>query len=151
MSSDTGVELQVDAAPHLDEVTAIGSELSAFNEQAALPYDKQPLAVFLRSADDRLLGGLTGHTNWSWLYVDCFWLAEAVRGSGWGSRTLRAAEEAVKRGCRGSRLLHIAFRHSGSISGTDTRYLGCLTITRPAITSIGCARRYDKTRAQPPL
>jgi hypothetical protein len=46
-----------------DDVPTIGCQLSALNEEVALPYDKRPLAVFLRSADGRLLGGLTDYTN----------------------------------------------------------------------------------------
>jgi len=98
-----------DSSPN--EVAFIEDSLVAYNVAAARPYDRRPLHVFLRDADGRTIGGLTGLTNWEWLYIDCFWLPEDKRGEGLGGRLLEAAEEeARKRGCRHVRLFSYSFQ-----------------------------------------
>lgn len=97
--------------PSPDEVAFIEDSLVAYNVAEARPYDRRPLHVFLRDAEGALIGGVTGMTNWEWLYVDCFWLPEALRGGGWGARLLGAAEdEARRRGCRHARLFSYSFQ-----------------------------------------
>jgi GNAT superfamily N-acetyltransferase len=42
-----------------------------------------------------------GQINWNWLHVGLFWVAEALRGSGYGRRLLAAIEQVAReRGCR---------------------------------------------------
>ncbi len=97
--------------PSAAETQFVENELSAFNVQRARPYDKRPLNLFLRDDAGRLVGGLTGYTNWEWLYVDCFWLPESARRSGLGAQMLRAAEdEARARGCRNAHLYSYSFQ-----------------------------------------
>ena len=70
--------------------------------------------VTARAPDGTLLGGMTGFTQWQWLYVDYLWVAEDGRRGGLGSRLLRAAEEeAVRRGCGWSRLNTYDFQAPG--------------------------------------
>ena len=65
--------------------------------------DWRPLGLALRAPDGAIVGGLYGATMWGWLMVDGLWVAEALRGQGFGRRLLLAAEAAaVERGCRGS-------------------------------------------------
>ena len=47
-------------------------------------------------------GGLIGFIQWEWLYIEILALQESLRGQGWGSRLIDAAERiAVDTGCRG--------------------------------------------------
>jgi hypothetical protein len=46
MNPDGDFDLRVEAAPDPADIAAIGDNLSAFNEEAALSYYKRPLAVF---------------------------------------------------------------------------------------------------------
>ncbi len=97
-----------------DEAGRIHEGLRRFNEPHSGPYDRQDLLVTARAPGGGLAGGLTGLTNWQWLYVDYLWLDEAWRGGGLGSRLLRMAEEeAVRRGCRWSRLYTYDFQAPG--------------------------------------
>jgi predicted N-acetyltransferase YhbS len=58
------------------------------------------VSLFLRDGANRVVGGLLGGWRWGWLYVDKLWVEESYRGSGAGSRLLRAAErEAREAGC----------------------------------------------------
>ncbi len=88
--------------------------LRAYNERFAGPYDRRDLMVTARDAGGTLIGGLTGLTNWEWLYVDYLWIRDDHRRGGLGSRLLKAAEaEAVRRGCRWSRLYTYDFQAPG--------------------------------------
>ena len=90
---------------------AIEVGLEAYNRLYAPPDNHRPLTITLRKADGTLVGGLLGETYWGWLYVRILWLAEHVRGRGYGSRLLAKAEqEAVRRGCRRAHLDTMSFQ-----------------------------------------
>ena len=113
--------------PSPEEVAFIEDELVAFNVAKSRPYDRRPLHVFLRDAQGRTIGGITGETNWDWLYVDCFWLPDDLRGEGWGARLLEAAaEEARKRGCRHVFLWSFSFQAPGFYEKLGYRLFGVL-------------------------
>jgi GNAT superfamily N-acetyltransferase len=59
-----------------------------------------PVGFFLKSGCGEWLGGLMGHLWGGWLYVRFLWVSASARGSGNGTRLLKAAEEyAIERGC----------------------------------------------------
>lgn len=92
------VSVQDDYDP--EEVSAVLDGLRSFNQQHAGPSNRSRLAVVLRDPGGRVVGGLIGETAWRWLYIDAFWIDEALRGKGYGRIMLRAAEERARlRGC----------------------------------------------------
>lgn len=97
------------------DIALIDDALTHFNEVASLKYDQRALCVFLRDQSGKTLGGVTGYTNWGWLYLDCFWLPEVVRArKGVGSHILSLAEgEAIRRGCTNARLYTYSFQAPG--------------------------------------
>ncbi len=73
-----------------------------------------PLCVFAKDPDGVLMGGATGHTNWGWLYLDCFWLPESARKGGLGAEIMAMAEaESRRRGCTRSYLYTYSFQAQG--------------------------------------
>jgi GNAT superfamily N-acetyltransferase len=96
----------VEVDPSEDEIrSAIWVGLRAYNEQHAGAPDTRSFAVFVRDETGAAIGGLHGQLRWGWLYVDNFWLPEALRGQGLGSSLLRAAEQlALEHACTGSNL-----------------------------------------------
>ena len=59
-----------------------------------------PLAIFLRDERDAILGGAYGHVRGGWLDLSVLWVAEPLRGRGYGKKLLEAAEdEARSQGC----------------------------------------------------
>lgn len=90
----------------------IDDGLNAYNDAAIGYSDRRPLAVTVKDpATGEILGGAKGRTSLGLLFVELFWLPEALRGSGLGSRILRMMEEeGRRRGCRSAVLLTISFQ-----------------------------------------
>jgi GNAT superfamily N-acetyltransferase len=123
--------VSVELDPSEDEIrSAIWAGLRAYNEQHAGASRIHNFAVFARDETGTAVGGLHGQLRWGWLYVDNFWLPEALRGQGLGSTLLQAAEQlAVERGCTGSYLDTFEFqalpfyeRHGYTVFGTLEGY-----------------------------
>lgn len=97
--------LTVETDPAPADVAALAAGLT----EHALPFTGRrgfdPIAVFAREAHGRLVGGVQGQINWTWLHVALFWIAEERRHGGLGSRLLGTIErEAVRRGCEWAHL-----------------------------------------------
>lgn len=91
--------------PQPEDVAAVRAGLSAYNRRHAPDDVFQALTLFVRDAQDTIVGGLLGGTIWSWLYVDILWLSDELRGQGYGSRLLAEAERmAIERGCIAAQL-----------------------------------------------
>ncbi|MGV8890319.1 MAG: GNAT family N-acetyltransferase [Pseudomonas sp.] len=96
--------------PEVEQVLSAG--LSAFNDQMTGINDRQSLAVTVRDPEThQVLGGITGRTSLGLLFLDLFYLPESLRGSGLGSRLLKAYEdEGRRRGCRSAVLYTLSFQ-----------------------------------------
>lgn len=93
--------LEVADQPTEADVATLLRELEGFNERQWPGHQAgQPLGVFLRDAQQCMVGGLFGVTYGGWLHVQYVWVSEALRGHGFGRRLIRAAEgHALARGC----------------------------------------------------
>ncbi|HVE79377.1 MAG TPA: GNAT family N-acetyltransferase [Gemmatimonadaceae bacterium] len=78
--------------PSPDDERVVLDGLLAFNVGFLGDPRTVPIALFVRDGAGEVLGGLLGHLKWRWLYIAKFWLPEALRGQGYGSRLLREAE-----------------------------------------------------------
>lgn len=99
-------------APSADCLAIISDGLDRFNIDATDIADRKPLAVLAVDSDSQtVLGEVTGRTSLGMLFIDVFFLQEALRGSGLGGRLLSAAEdEGRRRGCRSAVLYTISFQ-----------------------------------------
>lgn len=108
------VTIAVTDSPAAADMQALHDGLAAYNAQTTAGYERRDLCVFAHRPDGTVAGGLSGYTQWDWLYVDYLWLAEDMRGGGLGSDLLARAEaEALARGCRWSRLYTYDFQAPG--------------------------------------
>ena len=97
------VTLELTAQPGAADREAIGRGLSEFNAADVGPADRIALAVLVRDAAGKVVGGVSGYTAWGWLYVQWLWLDDALRGQGLADRMLQMSEdEAARRGCHGA-------------------------------------------------
>jgi GNAT superfamily N-acetyltransferase len=99
-------------APDAADLAVISDGLDQFNVDVSGVADRRPLAVLVKDPETRqTLGGVTGRTSLGLLFLDVFFLPEALRGSGIGSQILQMAEaEGRRRGCRAAVLYTISFQ-----------------------------------------
>ena len=57
-------------------------------------------AFFIRDENKTIKGGCNGNTLYGCLYIDGLWVSEGLRGQGFGTQLMQAAEKyAIKSGC----------------------------------------------------
>jgi GNAT superfamily N-acetyltransferase len=93
------------------DVDFVREGLSLFNVAATGRSYYSPLAIFLRDERGAILGGACGHVWGGWLDLSLLWVAEPLRGKGYGRELLEAAEdEARSQGCTGVFLTTFSFQ-----------------------------------------
>ncbi len=96
-------EVRIVSDPHASESLkqVVVDHLDAYNMAISGMTEYSPVNLFLRDQGDEVRGGLLGFVWGGVLYVRILWVAQALRGRGYGRRLLEAAEQrAVERGCR---------------------------------------------------
>ena len=95
--SEYSFGIEENASP--EDVQAVFDGLAEYNREFVPrgKYQYETLRIFVRDADGRLAGGLLGESFWGWLHIDIFWLEEAARRQGLGSKLLAMAEEEGRR------------------------------------------------------
>jgi GNAT superfamily N-acetyltransferase len=108
------IRLQVADAPTLQDREAVLAPLRAYNEAKAGPARADPVAILLRDAEDRPVGGLWGRSGYDWTFVEYLAVPEALRGQRLGSALIAEAERIARaRGCCGIWLDTFAFQARG--------------------------------------
>jgi len=104
-------ELVINTEPTPDEVQYLEDRLYEFNSTATGITDGERLAIFVRDPEDRIVAGICGNTWGGCLEIRQFWVEEARRKQGLGTRLLGAAEqEARRRGCWQISLMTFTFQ-----------------------------------------
>jgi GNAT superfamily N-acetyltransferase len=79
---------------------AVLDSLIEFNDTKAGSGGYSSLALAVEDERRQVIGGLTGATQYGWLFVELLFVPESLRGRGIGTQLMRRAEaEAVSRGC----------------------------------------------------
>ncbi|ASL88867.1 GNAT family N-acetyltransferase [Serratia marcescens] len=104
------IEISDRVTPEITSCIAEG--LDRFNDQQIGYGDRLPLAVVVKDPDSgEVLGGITGRSSLGLLFLDLFYLPEALRGAGLGSELLhRFEQEGRRRGCLSAVLYTISFQ-----------------------------------------
>jgi GNAT superfamily N-acetyltransferase len=104
-------ELIVSADPTPGEVQYLEDRIYEFNAGATGITDGEWLAILVRDDDHRIVAGICGNTWGGCAEIRQFWVEEARRGQGLGTRLLGAAEqEARRRGCWQILLMTFSFQ-----------------------------------------
>jgi GNAT superfamily N-acetyltransferase len=53
------------------------------------------LVIFIRDSNSEIVGGLVGETHWGWLFISHLWVAQSLRGQGYGREIMLKAEQEV--------------------------------------------------------
>ena len=99
MTSPRDLVVTTDPAP--DDVQYLEDRIYEFNSAATGITGGEWLAIFVRDGAQRIVAGICGSTWGGCLEIRQFWVEEARRRQGLGTRLYLAAEnEARRRGCR---------------------------------------------------
>ena len=99
----TEYKLAIEDSPSPEDIDAVQKGLHSYNLPRAGDGQFQRLSIIVRDGADNIVVGLLGETFWGWLHIDILWIDETLRGQGYGSRLIAAAEaEAFKRNCKNS-------------------------------------------------
>jgi len=89
----------------------IGEGLDEYNVAKGGPYNHEQVWILARDDDGSVLGGLKGHIEYSWMFVDWLWVSPVNRKGGLGTRLLGKAEAiAREHGCLGTYLETFSFQ-----------------------------------------
>lgn len=103
--------IQMESSPAAADILKIQNELRDFNRRYSSDDNYRSLTIFMRDAEQVLVGGLLGETYWGWLHISVLWIAEHYRGKGFGKKVLDLAEnEAIARGCHSVHLDTMSFQ-----------------------------------------
>jgi GNAT superfamily N-acetyltransferase len=101
----TPLHLSVEPDASDSDVAVVEDGLRAFNVTRLGNPGEEPVRIFLRADDGRIVGGLLGHIRWRWLYVAKLWIDDSHRGGGQGRTLMHVAEALARsRGCLGAYL-----------------------------------------------
>jgi len=107
-------ELLITADSTLADAQYLEDRLYEFNSDATGIGGGEWLAIFVRDDDGRIVAGISGNTWAGCAEIRQFWVEEARRKQGLGTRLLEAAEsEARRRGCRQMLLMTFSFQAPG--------------------------------------
>ena len=92
-------------------VAQIRQHLSAHNLALRPEATYAPLLLTLVEGGE-LVGGVAGRFAWDWFRLDFLWVADALRGQGYGRQLLEQAEQLARaHGCRGAHLDSFSFQN----------------------------------------
>jgi len=104
-------ELVITTEPTPEQVQFLEDRIYEFNSSATGITDGDWLAIFVRDEQGRVVAGICGNTWGGCLEIRQFWVEEARRKQGLGTRLLGAAErEARRRGCEQMVLMTFTFQ-----------------------------------------
>ncbi len=104
-------EFVINTEPTPDQVQYLEDQIYTFNSIVTGITDGKWLAIFVRDERDRIVAGICGNTWGGCLEIRQFWVEEARRKKGLGTRLLGAAEqEARRRGCTQIVLMTFSFQ-----------------------------------------
>lgn len=93
-------DLIIEEHPDPRALDFVDDQINAFNIAVTGIDDWRALAVFVRDDAGQIVAGLTGGSWAGYLEIHNLWVAEHLRGTGFGKRLLFADEHAARaRGC----------------------------------------------------
>jgi ribosomal protein S18 acetylase RimI-like enzyme len=136
--------------PHAPEDArrSVSQRVDLFNVASTGLDEWHEVSIFVRDADDEIVGGILGEIWGGWLHVTHLWVARALRGRGHGRALLRAAERfARERGCAQVRLETYSFQAPGFYAKQGYEVFGVLDDCPPGHKQYFLRRRLTARRA----
>jgi GNAT superfamily N-acetyltransferase len=104
-------KISIEIQPDSKQVDFVDKQLQDFNVGKIGNYQYTPLFLLLRDSEKNVVGGLEGFIGLGWFHIGTLWVAEKLRGYGYGKALLLAAEqEAIARDCLNAYLFTYSFQ-----------------------------------------
>ena len=87
------MELTNPLPPQDNELAALKTGLTEFNESFTGNVFRETVSSFVKDESGIILGGILGEINWNWMYIHGLWINESIRKDGWGTKLLSHLEE----------------------------------------------------------
>lgn len=95
----SSLKFKIETRDITEDLKFLENSISEFNG-SALAGNRLSLNIIHRNAAGEIIAGVSGFTNWGWLYIRLLWVSNANRKQGLGAQLMAAAEaEAVLRQC----------------------------------------------------
>jgi GNAT superfamily N-acetyltransferase len=114
--------------PQPEDIRTVINQLVKYNNHHQTEKDEyQTLTILIRDEQNEIVGGLVGKTQWRWLFISHLWVAEALRGKGYGKQLMAQAEAAAKqRSCSYAYLDTFSFQSLGFYERLGYQIFGVL-------------------------
>lgn len=123
----TELKITIDNHPDPQDVRTLMDQLVKYNNSQTEEDVYDPLAIWVRDTQNRIVAGLVGKTQWGWLYISHLWVAEDLRGQGYGRQLMLQAEEVAKqRNCCHVYLDTFSFQALNFYKSLDYQIFGVL-------------------------
>ena len=130
-----GLRLDIEDRPADADVEVLPNWLEAFNECRWPGHQKwRPLAVFARDRES-IIAGLAGETYSGWLFIEYFWVSDALRGRRIGRALIGAAEGSLSTAAIRPGSTPSASRPPASIASSATRRSASSSLRRTSSAS----------------
>ena len=93
---ENDVKIEIEMSPAYQDEQTVWGGLRQYNNEHVPSDSDVTFAVFLRGTGETILGGVLAKAGRGWLHITSMWAAPSVRGSGYGTRLLAAAEEEAR-------------------------------------------------------
>ena len=85
--------IAIEDHPAAEDVQFVEDQINTFNCETTGYFDFHPLAIFVRDEQGRIVAGLTGGMWGGCCEIKFLWVHEDLRGQGYRTRLMRAAEQ----------------------------------------------------------
>jgi GNAT superfamily N-acetyltransferase len=105
-------EITTEENPSIQDLAVVDEGLEEHTEELFPHKSRTFVAFFLRDEHGQVLGGVNGNFgSFGWLYVNALWVADELRGSGYGRQLMERIEaEAARHGCKNAFLNTMSFQ-----------------------------------------
>lgn len=83
--------------PHPDDIQLLNNGISENTKQKKEMKQLDFFAFFIRDENEKIVGGCAGDNMYGCLYVGQLWVAEQLRGQGYGAKLMHEAENLAKK------------------------------------------------------